>query len=439
MSQTTAPVTFGQLSVIRDLELSAPDEQSDGNLTAVYALPDGTTAAEVTAAWSTLVERHDALRTVYDRTPAEPLQIVQPFQAVRLDPVELPDGTSEAAEALAEEMAEREIRVEVEHSWRAVIATHAGAPRYLVCVLHHLAVDAAACALLEEQFRTLLAGGSLGSEPVPQPVQLALAQRAEERQRRRTIEYWLTAWEGLVEEDRQAGDTSLRVKASLYSEVAMTAAVRLAERLGISVQSVILGASALSLFQLKGRERVTLGLLAGNRHDRRWDTLVSSMNQLAPITVAADRETHPDAVLRSVYTGGLERLLHGSYNMDELRERLTANGHLNPDPVLFSCYFNFLGEIAETPEPGSPSLERIEWASNAWQASPSFNLRAATGAGLHLSLTASRDYLSPEHTGLYLATVEAVLVSLANEAPSSLDEIGYAPLRRVDQLPENIK
>ncbi|MGE7437919.1 condensation domain-containing protein [Kitasatospora sp. NPDC001175] len=432
-------MTFGQLSVIRDLELSAPDEQSDGNLTAVYALPAGTTAAGATAAWSALVERHEALRTVYDRTPAEPLQIVQPFEPVRLDEVELPDGTTEAAEALAEEMAEQEIRVESEHSWRAVIATHAGTPRHLVCVLHHLAVDAAACALLEEQFRTLLAGGSLGSEPVPQPVQLALAQRAQERQRRRTIEYWLNAWEGFVEEDRQAGDTSLRVKASLYSEVAMTAAVRIAERLGVSVQSVVLGASALGLFRLKSRDRVTLGLVAGNRTDRRWDTLVSSMNQLAPMTVAADRGTHPDTVLHAVYRAGLERLLHGSYSMDELRERLTAVGHPNPDPLLFGCYFNFLGEIAEAPEPGSPVLDGIEWAPNAWQASPGFNLRAATGAGLHLSLTASRDYLRPELIGLYLATVEAVLVSLADGAPSTLDEIGYAPLRRVDQFPGGTK
>ncbi|MDW4909133.1 condensation domain-containing protein [Streptomyces sp. ADMS] len=433
MSQTTAPVTFGQLSVIRDLELSAPDEQSDGNLTSVYELPDGTTSAEATAAWAALVERHEALRTIYDRRPAQPLQIVRPFEEFQLGTIELPDESRGAAEALAAEMAEREILVESEHSWRAVVAVRAGAPRYLVGVLHHLAVDAAACVLLEEQFHTLLAGGPLPSGPVPQPVQLALAQGAEEGQRRRTIEYWLKAWDSFVEEDRQAGDTSHRVKAGLYSTVAMTAAVRLAERLGISVQSVVLGASAISLFQLKGRGRVTLGLMAGNRHDRRWGSLVSSMNQLAPMTIEADRVTRPDSLLRAVYLGGLERLLHGSYSMDELRERLTTNGHPNPNPVLFGCYFNFLGEIAETPEPGATSLDGIEWTANAWQGSPSFNLRAATGEGLHLSLTTSRDYLNPERTGLYLATVEAVLVSLADESPSSLDEVSYTPLRKVNQ------
>ncbi|BFV59643.1 hypothetical protein KCMC57_up47470 [Kitasatospora sp. CMC57] len=439
MSLTTAPVTFGQLSVIRDLELSAPDEQSDGNLTAVYPLPDGTTAEAATTAWSALVERHEALRTVYDRAPAEPLQTVQPFRPFRLDRVELPDGSRASAEVLAEEMAAREIRVETEHSWRAVVATHAGTPSHLVCVLHHLAVDAAACALLEAELRTLLAGGSLGTQPVPQPVQLALAQRAQERQRRRTVEYWLKAWEGFVEEDRTAGDTSPRVRAGLYSEAAMTAALRLSERLRISVQSVVLGASAIALFRLKGRQRVTFGLVAGNRNDPRWDTLVSSLNQLAPMTVAAEPGAHPDEVLRSVYRAGLERLLHGSYSMDELRERLTAVGHPNPDPVLFGCYFNFLGEIAETPEPGSPLLDGIEWAPTAWQASPGFNLRVATGAGLQLSLTTSRDYLAPELTGAYLAAVEAVLVRTADGAPDTLDQIDHAPLRRVDQYPGSEK
>ncbi|MER5570532.1 hypothetical protein ABT083_30735 [Streptomyces goshikiensis] len=54
MSPAVAPVALGQLSVIRDLEPSAPDEQSDGILTRATRCRPRTTTPEVTAAWSAL-------------------------------------------------------------------------------------------------------------------------------------------------------------------------------------------------------------------------------------------------------------------------------------------------------------------------------------------------------------------------------------------------
>ncbi|MET7528684.1 hypothetical protein ACFWB1_01305 [Streptomyces goshikiensis] len=54
MSPAVAPVALGQLSVIRDPEPSAPDEQSDGILTQSTRCRPRTTAAEVTAARSAL-------------------------------------------------------------------------------------------------------------------------------------------------------------------------------------------------------------------------------------------------------------------------------------------------------------------------------------------------------------------------------------------------
>ncbi|MGW6913089.1 hypothetical protein ACWGB8_04580 [Kitasatospora sp. NPDC054939] len=54
VSPAAVPVTLGQLSVIRDPEPSAPDEQSDGILTQPTRCRPRTTSAEVTVAWSAL-------------------------------------------------------------------------------------------------------------------------------------------------------------------------------------------------------------------------------------------------------------------------------------------------------------------------------------------------------------------------------------------------
>ncbi|MFI5727012.1 condensation domain-containing protein [Streptomyces cyaneofuscatus] len=428
--EKTAPMTFGQLSVIRDLDLSGPDEQSDGNLPLVLPLPPGTSKETAVAAWARLVERHEALRTVYDRRTAQPTQTVRPFEPFELGTVQLADATEEAALSAAADWAKQEIHIDCEHSWRAAVGVHEGAAMHLVCVVHHLAADSAACALLEREFATLVAGGTLHSDP-PQPWELALEQHGDADQREQTMEYWLEEWQGFVDDDRQGGDTSRRVRVALYSERAMTAAHRVAERLSVSVQSVIFGASSLVLCHLKGRERATFGLLAGNRAEKRWQSLLSSMNQLAPITVEAPRESSPDAFLRALYLRSLERLLYGAYSIDELRRRLTETDHVNPDPLQFDCYFNFLGDIAEPPPAGSPALDDVEWFDDAWQGGPSFNLRASMGTGLYLSLTASDAYLGTEAVGRFLAATEAALVSLADGAPDTLAEVSLAPLRQV--------
>ncbi len=435
MSQVkTAPLTFGQLSVLRDLDLSGPDEQSDGNLPLVLDVPSGTSVDEVTAAWARLVERHEALRTVYDRRAAEPTQTVQPFLGLELDTAELSAPTREAALTVAEEWAEQEIHFDVDHSWRVAVGVHRGAATHLVCVIHHLAVDSAACTLLEDEFRTLVSGGTLAPDP-PQPVDLALDQHGDEQQRRRTIGFWLDEWRGFVDEDRQGGDTSRRYRAVLYSERAQSAALAVSERLGVSVQSVIFGAASLALFDLKGRDRATFGLLAGNRMDKRWQAVLSSMNQLAPVTVVADRDAAPSVFLRTLYMSSLERLLYGSYSIDELRARLVEAGSSNPDPLQFDCYFNYLGEIALPPDEGSPAHEGVEWFADAWQGGPRFNLRVATGSGLHLSLTASEDYLGAEATGRCLASVEAALVSLADGEPGTVADVDLVPLRKAGPPP----
>ncbi|MBM7442707.1 hypothetical protein JOC24_006152 [Streptomyces sp. HB132] len=435
MSQVkTAPLTFGQLSVLRDLDLSGPEEQSDGNLPLVLDVPSGAGVDQVTEAWARLVERHEALRTVYDRRAAEPTQTVHPFLGLELDTTELSDPTREAALAVAEEWAQQEIHFDVDHSWRAAVAVHRGVVTHLVCVVHHLAADSAACTLVEDEFHTLVSGGTLAPDP-PQPVELALEQHRDEQQRHRTIEFWLDEWRGFVDEDRQGGDTSRRYRAVLYSERAQTAARAVSERLSVSVQSVILGAASLALFDLNGRDRATFGLLAGNRIAKRWQTLLSSMNQLAPVTVAADRDASPEAFLRTLYMGSLERLLHGSYSVDELRTRLVEAGSVNPDPLQFDCYFNYLGEIALPPDEGSPAHDGVEWFADAWQGGPRFNLRVAMGSGLHLSLTASEDYLGGEATGRYLASVETALMSLADGAPGTVGAVDLAPLRKISPPP----
>ncbi|WP_327255528.1 condensation domain-containing protein [Streptomyces sp. NBC_01244] len=430
---SVAPVTFGQLSVLRSTEFTGPRGESSPDLTLAFPLPDGMDLEQINGIWSEILRLNESLRTVYDRRPAEPLQIVQPVPDVKLGFVELPDDSSDAALEAAAEIAQEPFRIDVEHPCRAVIGTHKGMPRFLISVLHHMAVDHAACVLLEDQFNALAAGNEL--TPGPQPVQLALEQRSDLDQRQATIDYWGDAWDEFVEDDRIPGDTSRRLRADMYTKAGMEAANQIAARLNISVQSVILGAAALSLFRLKGRESITFGLISSNRFDRRWEKIVSSMNQLTPLTVSAAQGMRLEDFLRGTYLSSLDVYAYGCYDVDALRTALEGRGHQDPDPMNFNCFYNFLGDAGEAPSDGDPLLSTVVWRNAVRQEGPRFHLRVATGEGMHVVAAASHEYLPAELLAAFPPALEAALVHMASGTSGSIDEVDLTPRRPIPGPP----
>lgn len=430
MRERLAPTTFGQLSVLRSLEHMGRDAQAAANEDEIFIVPPGVDSADAASAWLHLVSENESLRTVY-RDMVEPKQVVLAFRPTKLARVELEEATVAAARAAAEELVARPFSIDAEEPWRAFVAEYEGRPCYVVSVLHHVVADNVACRELRRQFAGYFAGASL--ERQPQPRELAAEQQSALQWRRRTIEHWLHEWNNLVDVDRAGTDDgSERIQAALYSRVGMLAAQRISTKLRISLQSVLLGVAYLMLFELKGRSSATIALMAGNRFDKRWNRLVSSMNQLAPCTVSAVPGTHPEDFLRSVYAASLNAYLHGSYSVDELREQLSKQGHYNPDPMRFDCWFNFMGESDEQPaDDDTPGVTTIEWQEASRSAGPAFYLLVSTGRGMRLALRASRLYCDTDLVSMFLTSFEAALVDIADGAPASIKEVDRRPLRSV--------
>jgi len=431
-SNPSGPVTFGQLSMLRSYEYLGPEADDEGHLMQIYPTP-GVDLDRVQEAWREMTTRHESLRTIYPGSRDDPRQEVLPVDPADLDTVTLPDDSFESAYAQVRNLDRQRFDVSTEVPYRAVVAMHAGRPVYLLLSVHHIAVDLVACAVLEKDFGTLLGGGAMSTGK--QPIQLAIEQRTALAQRTRTLEYWADAWTRFVDEDRDGTDVSERSQAALYSEAAMRAADQLAAALTVSVQSVVLAATALSLFRLKDRSAVTLGLMAANRLEPQWQRLVTSMNQLAPLTISASPDTGVDDFIRDVYSLSLEAYSHGCYSVDELTEYLTSYGLADPDPMNFDCFFNFAGDSDEPPAAGSPITTTVVWQEPSYQTGPTFNLIVETGQGLQLSLRASRNYLPPDLLVRCLTSIEAALVDIARNlgsGPSGTAGPGARTLSDVD-------
>ncbi|GGK72691.1 condensation domain-containing protein [Mangrovihabitans endophyticus] len=427
----TAPLTFGQLSLLRSLQQLGPAGATEVNLAQAWRLPPDAGFETAERIWYDLVTHNESLRTTYEYDTAEPVQIVHSVSPQPLQRIELPGGGVEAATAHVVGMAAQPMAVDTDLPWRAVILTESGRPRFLGLTVHHVAVDMIGMSTLRAQYEALISGRNL--ETGCQPRELARVQMESHAWRREVLAYWAQEWTRLAPEDRRGADPTERVQAAMRSVDGLRAARTIAERLGISLQSVVLGAVYLVLCRFTGRDRATLGLTSSNRYDERSASVVSSMNQLAPLTIAVDLAAHPHDFLTRVFESSMVAYAHGCYSVDELHDHLARHGVPDPDPMKFDCYFNFLGDSGRAPDSDGHEITSIEWQTPARRTGPSLSLLVSTGPALLVVLRASRRYLGDGDVPGILGGVESTLIEIAAGPPADLAAVRVEPRAELRQ------
>jgi hypothetical protein len=423
------PVTYGQLSVLRSLESYGPAGQTVANLASVWPVPQGFGVAQVMDAWQQLVQAHESLRTTYEERDGTFAQTVHPFRPRPFRTAELADDTSRTAYQAAADLKSPEFDISAGPPWRALVTTYQGEPVYLLTVIHHAAADNGALGVLRQQFDQFLDARDPG--PQVQPLDLARAQQDEDRPAEQALAHWVATWGEFLSKDRLIGDVSPRRRATVYSVEALDAARSLSGRLKVSIQSLVLAASVLVMTRLREEPSMTLALMAANRLSQPWASLVSSLNQCAPVTVAVDGQAEVGDFLRAVYYQSLVAYLHGCYDVDALRRGLALAGIQEPDPTFFAKHFNFLGAADEEPEPAAPVRTGAGWRPSAQCCGPDFHVSVAEGNGLFIGVGASEDYLPGNLPAVAAAAIEAALVNMSQQTDASLQDVSNEPIRSV--------
>ena len=430
MSETTcAPATFGQLYVLRHHSLPGNAGGFPGNQAYVCPIPPSASLIQAQTAWHKVVQNNEALRTTFDLSAPRPTQLVHAYDAgAELPCYDLEGDGSDAAWDRATELAARPIAVGSEFPVRAFIGLESGRPSRLGFAVHHAAADHTGVLNIEGQFKAALGGGAL--EPVGQPSALARDQQDKLGQHEQTIKFWAERWGGYSVQDPAGADTSPRHRAHLYTRAGMRAAAAVSADLGVSLQSVVLAVTNIVVGRLIGRRDFTVGLVAGNRFEPRWADTVTSMFQTAPVLVEADPALPSAAFLRETAVGSYEAYMNGLYDVDRLRARLAADGVVQPG-LLFDTYFSFLGDSGDEIDDDHPWSHSVEVSALPVRVGPRLQFRIATGPGMHIQLRASEDFVPPERLGAAAASIEAGLVSLAEQRPSRVGGIRLDPIRRV--------
>lgn len=385
-------LTFGQLSLWRSIEHFSLEQLSGANLRQVWPLPDGVTAADVRGALEALEERHESMRTRYELGPGHDLaQVVRAPEPVVLD---AQDGGADAtalARQVSVELGDEPFDLAVDKPWRARLITSAGRPACLVVSVHHITADGWSMLQLGTEFGDLLAGKDLG-EPAPTCRELAEEQYSDAWADRRTaaVEYWRrVVAEAPDPPDELPTDAPTRW-ATLRSTSSLHDVQLLAGQAGIPLPSVVFAAYAAALHARTGRDAHLVGLFAGNRLEPKLRSLVTSMNQLAPMVVRrVDGEDLPTGA-RRLHWESLRSLRHGTFDVDKVTDAVREYGK---DGVGggFRYFYNFrdMAQAAIPAAAAGDSAEsdwRVETSSSERNNQSPFYLRAHAGEELMLSL-----------------------------------------------------
>ncbi|QMU71382.1 hypothetical protein GXP74_27275 [Streptacidiphilus sp. P02-A3a] len=383
----------------------------------MWSLPPGTTAESVERALETLERRHESLRTRYQETAEHGLvQLVWAAAPASLGVVEA------EAERVAEELAATPFDLAADRPWRARLVTSSGEPSRLVVCFHHIAVDAWAINQLQQEFQDLLAGRPVSADP-PNCRELAAEQWSEARQSRRRSarKHWQQVFEAAPDMERDPAPEAVTSRwARCGSEAAATAAHRTAERLKVSVPSVLLSAFCVALSRQTGRRRLLVAVYTNNRSDPRWENLVAAQNQIIPLLVTVDPDEEFDTFVGRVHWETLRSYKHGSHNVDDVLEigrkfgyTGTVNGSFDGSVSgFFRYFFNYLGEYQKDQ---APTRQDMETGTAGRNIGAPLYLQVQDGEALTCTLRENSSTTGFDGVTELLLDLQDVIVSAADE------------------------
>ncbi|MEH0639617.1 condensation domain-containing protein [Streptomyces bottropensis] len=419
------------LAQVQVLLCTAEEDPAEINLHTVLELPPGVSVEGVTRTLGVLMERHESLRTAYFVAP-EPYQHVRGTGEVPVAVHAAEGDPAACAHALGARL--RAVRFDPAVDWplRAAVITADEMPAYLVLAVSHVAFDAAALALVQREWLSLLAGQELPEAAEVHPVDLAVIE-ASPRGRRRSADS-LRYWESQLRSGPQAMLTLPAAPSSATSPSAPTSVRRLrirshsaaealgvlAERTGTSRSKIVLTALCALTAHLAGQRRAVAVTISGNRRLPEVRNYVGTVAQDALLSVDTSGTTF-DGLVNRVRESAELAYANSWFDAGELRKMLWRIGCERGTSFARDCVFNDISPLglddwkrAGQEDPRDPAQEiQLDWLPaepytrglELW----AFRMKDE----LDLALSADPSQLRSEDTELFGRGIAALLIEAA--------------------------
>ncbi|WP_436758972.1 condensation domain-containing protein [Streptosporangium sp. V21-05] len=353
-------LTWGQTAIWEVLRWLPPGDASL-NLLAVCEVEPGRDVDDVLAAVRALVERHDALHTLFsrDHLDGSPVQVV--LRSGELEVAVHETGTRNPGTVAAYAGARlRDLPFDVggELPLRVAVVTTGGVPVRVVLVASHMAVDGWSLKIVCDDLRTLLSVPSALGPPAEQPLG-RLAYENSERARlreRRAFDYWAEAVRELPRvwlEDLGRGGEARQGWSEIRSRALSRAIRALAARASVTPGVALQATVALLLGLYKGEDDVALRLIVSTRFKPETRRFVGAFNQNALLRLRLRHESF------SGFLAHAGRAALAAYStcecdpvrLEELVAHVTGERGIGTDGY---CFYNDIRFDAPAPPAGRP-------------------------------------------------------------------------------------
>ncbi len=421
------------------------DPQSGAyNLPGAVRLRGRLNLAALEQAFASLVERHETLRTVFQRQADDSLLQVPataPLMIRHEDFSALPASEGEQAVVqAAEQQSVLPFDLAVGPLLRVTLLKLAEQEHVLLLTLHHIVSDGWSMNVLIDEFIRCYDAFDAGQQPqlAALPIQYsdyALWQRRwlEAGEQARQLDYW----------QAQLGDEHPVLELPLdHARPAMPSyrgtryefAIdgQLAEQLRNTAQQhqvtlfmLLLGAFNALLHRYTGQTDLRVGVPIANRNRGEIEGLIGFFVNTQVLRTRLDGQTRVDDLLRAIKETALGAQAHQDLPFEQLVEALKLERSLSHTP-LFQVMYNHQPQVADIASLSTASglvLDSLDWQSRTTQ----FDLTLDTyekGGKLHAALTYASDLFEP-------ATIER----MARHWLRLLTAMVVDPSQRVGELP----
>ncbi|CAG1016242.1 hypothetical protein BURC_01214, partial [Burkholderiaceae bacterium] len=411
-------------------------------LHALYAVDAEPRLRRLIEALQSVVDRHDVLRTaVLWEALREPVQVVCRRVALPVEELAFDPAPGDVSMQLMQRVDPRQRRIDVRRAplLHVCVSHDAAQGRWLMLLLfHHLAIDHATLALVQQEVQAHLAGQQ-HELPAPVPFRDFVAHARLDVPSAAHEDFFRRMLSDVDEPTLPFGAADVRGDGAGTQEaqVEIDAGVgrrlrRAARRLGVGAASLCHLAWAQVLARLSGRDDVVFGtvLLGRMSSGRDAQRALGLFVNTLPLRLRIDgrgvqqaaRETHEL----------LARLLHHEHASLALAQRCSG---VAPPAPLFSTLFNYRHDMPQPPHEAAQAGEGVVHLASEERSNYPLTMSVGDDGNCFVLASRARSPIAPDRVCGLMHTALQRLVDALEDAPqTALAEVDVMPAGEVRRL-----
>ncbi len=355
-----------------------PEQSRVYNSSGATRLRGSLDVAALQRALTTIVQRHEALRTTFSVVDGVPVQIVHEVEEMpihRVDLSGLPDAERDAA-------LDAEVRTQVRWTFdlsvpllfRATLVKLADDEHALVTVAHHIVWDGWSKGVFFTELATCYDAYLAGEEPALPEVALGYTDFAqwqrdwlESGEQERQLAYWRRQLAGAptllplpADRPRPPVQTFRGDRQSLWLTEELTARINeFARRRGSTQFMVLLSALNVLLYRYSGQGDICIGTPIAGRNRIELEKLIGYFTNTVVVRASCDADPTFLELLARVRDAALGAYAHQDVSFKQVVQELAPNRDLSHSPI-FQVMFVLQNATKDRMSLSGLELERIE-------------------------------------------------------------------------------